>query len=104
MPMLDDIPALRVPGAVPPLLRDLSRERLGIYFDADRFDLMLEKLRDRALFHGCRSYLDYYFILKYEEKGVGEWLRVMDAFSVQETYFWREFAQIEALIKFVVPA
>ena len=102
--MLDAISALSVPEGVPALLRDLIHERLGIYFDEDRFDLMLEKLRDRALFHGCRSYLDYYFILKYEERGVGEWLRVMDAFSVQETYFWREFSQIESLIKLVIPA
>ncbi|HUR57661.1 MAG TPA: protein-glutamate O-methyltransferase CheR [Opitutaceae bacterium] len=102
--MLDDIPALSIPEGVPALLRDLIHDRLGIHFEADRFELMLEKLRDRAIFHGCRSYLDYYFILKYEEKGVGEWLRVMDAFSVQETYFWREFSQIESLIQFVVPA
>jgi chemotaxis protein methyltransferase CheR len=54
--------------------------------------------------NGCKSFLDYYYILKYDEKGPSEWLRVMDAFSVQETYFWREIAQIEALVKFVVPA
>ena len=29
---------------------------------------------------------------------------MMDAFSVQETYFWREFDQVRALVEHVVPA
>jgi chemotaxis protein methyltransferase CheR len=92
-----------VPDGVPVLLRDLIHERTGIFFDPPHFDTLLGKLRDRAVHHGCHSYLDYYYILKYEERGADEWLRVMDAFSVQETYFWRELAQINALTKSVVP-
>lgn len=92
-----------IPAGIPVLLRDLVHERTGIYFEADRLDTMLDKLRERALHHRCRSYLDYYYILKYEEKGADEWLRVMDAFSVQETYFWREASQIQALVEEVVP-
>ena len=85
------------------LLRDLVHERTGIFFEADRIDMMAEKLEARALLHGCRSYLDYYYILKYDEKGPDEWRRVMDAFSVQETYFWREFDQIRVLVEHFVP-
>lgn len=98
-----DVAPLSIPDGVPVLLRDLVHERTGIFFEADRFDTMLEKLRDRALAHRCASYLDYYYILKYEERGPEEWLRVMDAFSVQETYFWREFSQVSALVQTVVP-
>lgn len=94
---------LAVPEGVPILLRDLVHERTGIYFDPERFDMLLEKLRDRVIHHGCHSFLDYYYILKYEERGPEEWLRVMDAFSVQETYFWREFSQINVLVKTVAP-
>jgi chemotaxis protein methyltransferase CheR len=97
-------PPLAAPEGVPALLRDLIHERIGIYFEEDRFDTLLEKLRARALVHGCQSYLDYYYILKYEEHGPAEWLRVMDAFSVQETYFWRELPQIDALVNTVAPA
>lgn len=99
-----DVCSLSVPDGVPVLLRDLIHEKTGIYFEPGHFDTLLSKLRDRALHHGCLSYLDYYFILKYEERGADEWLRVMDAFSVQETYFWRELAQIQALTQSVVPA
>ncbi|HVU16596.1 MAG TPA: CheR family methyltransferase [Candidatus Didemnitutus sp.] len=88
---------------VPQLLRDLVHERLGLFFDADRLDLMIEKIEPRARALNCPSYLDYYYILKYDEKGADEWRRLMDAFSVQETYFWREFDQIRVLIDRVVP-
>jgi chemotaxis protein methyltransferase CheR len=94
---------LSAPEGVPLLLRDLVHERTGLFFEPDRTNLLLEKLRGRALLHDCHSYLDYYYILKYQEKGPEEWLRVMDAFSVQETYFWREFSQVESLVQFVVP-
>ena len=85
------------------LLRDLVHDQTGIFFEPENFGTMLDKLRARAMHHGCQSYLDYYYILKYEERGPEEWLRVMDAFSVQETYFWRELGQVVALTKTVVP-
>lgn len=91
------------PEPLPQLLRDLIHERTGLFFEPERFDTLLEKLRPRAVAHGCRSYLDYYYILKYEEKGPDEWRRVMDAFSVQETYFWREMDQVRALVDRFVP-
>lgn len=86
------------------LLRDLIHERTGVYFESERLDMMVAKLESRATQRGCQSYLDYYYILKYDENADGEWRRVMDAFSVQETYFWREFDQIQALVEHVVPA
>lgn len=86
------------------LLRDLLHERIGVFFEDDRLDLMREKLQPEAERNGCRALLDYYYILKYEEKGPEEWRRVLDAFSVQETYFWREFDQIKWLVSEAVPA
>jgi chemotaxis protein methyltransferase CheR len=100
----NEVHHLATPPGVAVLLRDLLHERTGIYFEPDRFDTLLDKLRDRVIEAGLRSYLDYYYLLKYEEAGPAEWLRVMDAFSVQETYFWREPAQIRALVDVLVPA
>ena len=104
MPLASNASPLSAPEGVPLLLRDLIHERTGLYFEADRTDLLLDKLRERAESHGCRSYLDYYYILKYDEQAPAEWLRVMDAFSVQETYFWRESSQIDAFVRHIVPA
>jgi len=86
------------------LLRDLVHEKTGLFFEDSRLDTLIDKLRDRAIACGCRSFLDYYYILKYDSELNNEWLRVMDAFSVQETYFYREYAQIEALIETIVPS
>jgi Methylase of chemotaxis methyl-accepting proteins len=92
-----------VPEPVTRLLRDLVHERTGTYFESDRLDLMVDKLQDRVTATGSASLLDYYYKLKYDDAEV-EWRRVMDAFSVQETYFWREVDQIKALTAEVVPA
>lgn len=86
------------------LLRDLIHERMGIFVDDDKLESIREKIEPLARTLGCQSYLDYFYILKYEEAGPREWRRVMDAFSVQETYFWREQDQIGALVEHIVPA
>ncbi len=96
--------ALPAPEPVPRLLRDLVHERTGVYFDDERLPNLLDKLGERASARECHSYLDYYYILKYDEASGDEWRRVQDAFSVQETYFWRESDQLRALIDRLVPA
>jgi hypothetical protein len=95
---------ISIPAGIPQLVRDLVHERTGIFFENDRLDTLIDKLLPRALVNGCASFLDYYYTLKYEENNQDEWLRVMDAFSVQETYFYREYAQIQTLVDVLVPA
>ena len=94
---------LLVPTGIEALLRDLIHERTGIFFDSSRYDVLVEKVEPLALERNCYSLLDYYYLLKYEENGVEDWARVMDALSVQETYFWREMSQIRALTEIIVP-
>lgn len=96
-PVRDQRPALL-------LLRDLVQEKTGVFFEDERLELMVDKLQERLPASGCQSYLDYFYLLKYDEKGAAEWRRVMDAFSVQETYFWREADQIKAVVDHLVPA
>jgi chemotaxis protein methyltransferase CheR len=98
------VDSISIPPGVAVLLRDLLHERTGIFFEPSRFDTMLDKLRGRVEAREFASFLDYYYLLKYEAGAEEEWLHVMDAFSVQETYFWREAAQIRALVEVVVPA
>jgi chemotaxis protein methyltransferase CheR len=102
MALVEDAPLLLPEGSVG-LLRDLIHERLGIYFDSGRLDSMVDKLQDPARFRKCQSLLDYYYLLKYDETAQGEWEHVMDALSVQETYFWREMPQIQALVDVLIP-
>jgi chemotaxis protein methyltransferase CheR len=103
MPTLESVRPLTVPEGLPALLRDLIHEYTGIYFDPPRFDIMLEKLADLVRARGHHSYMEYYYLLKYEDLNRVEWQRVMEALSVQETYFWREMGQVRALVEALVP-
>jgi chemotaxis protein methyltransferase CheR len=85
------------------LLRDLIRDRLGVWFEEDKRDLLANKLTDRIVALGMRSFLDYYYCLKYGPRSEEEWQALTDALSVQETYFWREMDQVRAFVDLLVP-
>jgi chemotaxis protein methyltransferase CheR len=95
---------LRIPERTLPLLRDLVATCTGMYYEETRLDFLRDRLAPLALERGFDSMLDYYYLLKYDADAEAEWVRAIDALSVQETYFWREFDQIEALVGVIVPA
>ena len=85
------------------LVRDLIHERTGLFYEDARVDSMADRLATLVTARGFDSFLDYYYLLKYDEGGNEEWDRVMDALSVPETYFWREIDQLRAVVDEVVP-
>jgi chemotaxis protein methyltransferase CheR len=85
------------------LLRDLIRDRLGVWFEEDKRELLASKLSDRIVALGLRSFLDYYYLLKYGPDADKEWPALTDTLSVQETYFWREMDQVRAFVDVLVP-
>jgi chemotaxis protein methyltransferase CheR len=85
------------------LLRDLIHEKLGIYFDEQSFYALSDKLLPLARTKGLNSLAEFYFHLKQRPHYSDDWRRVMDALSVQETYFWREMDQINCLTNVLVP-
>lgn len=101
MPAGDGPKTLRVPEGISVLLRNLIHDRTGIFFEDSRTDFLLGKLESLAQQRGCASFLDYYYALKDNDRG--EWDRAWEALSVQETYFWREMSQINALADKIVP-
>jgi chemotaxis protein methyltransferase CheR len=92
---------IRVSEGVAQLLRDLIHSRTGLFFENSRMDFLIEKLEPAAQARGFGSFLEYYYALRDNDRG--EWDRAWDALSVQETYFWREMAQINALVGTLVP-
>jgi chemotaxis protein methyltransferase CheR len=74
-----------------------------MHYDAARLDIMRDRVVPLAIERGFDSLLDYYYLLKYDTAGSAEWRRVMDALSVQETYFWREADHFTALARVIVP-
>jgi len=100
---LPDVQGLRVPERTMQLLRDMVSAHIGIRFDDGRIDLLFDRLAPLAIERGFDSMLDYYYLLKYDAAAADEWLRVMDALSVQETYFWREADHFRALTTAILP-
>jgi chemotaxis protein methyltransferase CheR len=86
---------------VPGLLRDLIHDKTGLFFEDSRLDCLMEKLEPLAQNNGRQSFLDYYYALK--DNQPIEWDQAWEALSVQETYFWREISQIEALTEIIIP-
>lgn len=94
---------LVLPEGTTSLIRNLINERTGMFFDNGKSDLLIDKLSPLVIERGFSSYLDYYYLLKYDASARVEWQNVMNALSVQETYFWRETDQIRALVQTLLP-
>jgi len=98
-----DVRGIRIPERTLVLLRDLIAAQAGIHYDEARLDIMRDRIVPLAIDRGFDSLLDYYYLLKYDAAAAVEWPRVMDALSVQETYFWREADHFKALANTIVP-
>ena len=85
------------------LLRDLVFERTGLVFEDSKLDLFTGKLAPLMSARGFDSYLDYYYLLKYDPASGEAWDDLIDAITVQETYFWREMDQVHGLAEKVIP-
>jgi len=101
--MKSDTGQIELPVGVFIILRDLIRERIGVSFEDDKRDLLASKLADRLQELGLKSFLDYFYRLKYGPGSDPEWIQLTEALSVQETYFWRELDQIRTLVDILVP-
>lgn len=97
------IETLDLPRGADLLLRDLIHERTGLFYETGRCDWLMDKLAPLLVEGGLNSFLDYYYLLKYDTDADAEWVRVINVLSVQETYFWREPDQIHALTDAVLP-
>src|SRR5678815_5557131 len=94
---------LALPEGTTSLIQTLIHERTGMHFDNGKSDILMDKLSPLVIERGFGSYLDYYYLLKYDPSARVEWQNVINALSVQETYFWREFDQVRALVQTLVP-
>jgi chemotaxis protein methyltransferase CheR len=85
------------------LLRDLIVERTGILFDEQKRSLLADKLSELVAANGLTSFLDYYYLLRYDG-APSHWEALMNRLSVPETFFWRQSEQLTALARVVAPA
>jgi len=86
------------------LLREIIVERTGVLFDDLKRGMMSDKLSELVATNGLTSFLDYYYLLRYDEHAERHWAALMDRLSVPETFFWRQPEQIEAVARVIAPA
>jgi chemotaxis protein methyltransferase CheR len=79
------------------LLRDAIRERFGIWYDDQKRFLLLSRLSTRLAKRGMQTYGEYARFLRYDPRREDEWTDLASALSNNETYFFRERAQLKAL-------
>ena len=102
--MMFEPETLGLPPTGLPVLLELVHDRTGLFFDNGRRDMFAERMAPLVVQRGFRSFLDLYYLLKYDEAGAQQgWRQVLDALSVPETYFWREVDQIRAVVCRIVP-
>ncbi len=85
------------------LLRDLIAQHTGVHFDHGKRDLLADKLIELVAGQGMTSFLDYYYLLRYDEHADRHWSALMDRLAVPETFFWRQPEQIVAVARTLVP-
>jgi chemotaxis protein methyltransferase CheR len=78
-------------------LRDLIRDRFGIWYDDQKRFLLLSRLSTRLAKRGIETYGAYVRFLTYDARREEEWTDLASALSNNETYFFRERAQLKAL-------
>ncbi len=82
-----------------PLLRDLVHERTACSTTTAGSIRSPIGWRRWSSSAGFDSFLDYYYLLKYDEQAPrANGTASMDALSVPETYFWREIDQVRAIV------
>ncbi len=79
------------------LLRDIIRERFGIYYDDQKQFLLLSRLQTRLVKRSFTNYADYVKFLRFGAERETEFRDLASVLSNNETYFFRERAQVKAL-------
>lgn len=85
------------------LFQKLLVETCGLRFDESRNQSLHQALWERLQHRGYDSYREYYNLLKFHPEGRLEIRELFDLVTIGETYFFRNRAQFDVLMRFVLP-
>jgi chemotaxis protein methyltransferase CheR len=86
------------------LLRDLVHERFGLWFDDAQRTSLRTRLQARLSSLDLRSFEDYYHHLRFAPQRNDELQRMIGHLTNNETYFFREAAQLQIFADHVLRA
>jgi chemotaxis protein methyltransferase CheR len=85
------------------LLRERFHDRFGLWFHDDLRFLMELRLGPRLALHGLHDFEAYHRFLRLDPRGPSELLDAAEVMTTNETYFFREPAQLEAFQGEILP-
>ncbi|MHB8844917.1 MAG: CheR family methyltransferase [Nitrospirota bacterium] len=92
-----------LPDDVFRLLRDFIHDYCGIFFDNGSKFLLERRLNRRLEQHQLKSFEEYYHYLRYDRRREEEIVILVDNLTTNETYFFREGAQLKAFSEEILP-
>jgi chemotaxis protein methyltransferase CheR len=92
-----------LPDDVFRLLRDFIHDYCGIFFDNGSKFLLERRLNRRLEQHRLKSFEEYYHYLRYDRRREEEIIILVDNLTTNETYFFREGAQLKAFSEEILP-
>ena len=94
---------MELPDDVFRLLRDSIYKRTGMWFADSAKYLLQKRLSPRAKELNFDSFQKYFYFLQYDPRADAEFDQIYDLVPTNETYFFREPAQLAAFIEEIVP-
>jgi chemotaxis protein methyltransferase CheR len=94
---------LELPDDVFRLLRDEIYKRSGMWFNDSSKYLLQKRLSPRARELNFDSFQKYFYFLQYDPRADAEFDQIFDLVTTNETYFFREPAQLQAFTEEIVP-
>ena len=85
------------------LLRDLVYEGTGLMFDQRKISYMETRVAKRMAVMDCKSPREYYRHLRYRDPKRSELQAFTELLTTNETYFFRDFPQLEGFANDVLP-
>lgn len=84
-------------------LRNLIYRQTGIYFQDNKRYVLEGRLQGRLRERNCASYEEYYSLLKFDAWRDREMAALYNLVTTNETYFYRDQAQLQAFMHTVLP-
>jgi chemotaxis protein methyltransferase CheR len=94
---------LELPDDVFRLLRDQIYKKSGMWFNDSSKYLLQKRLSPRARELNFDSFQKYFYFLQYDPRADAEFDQIFDLVTTNETYFFREPAQLTAFIDEIIP-
>ncbi|HYC61770.1 MAG TPA: protein-glutamate O-methyltransferase CheR [Thermoanaerobaculia bacterium] len=94
---------LELPDDVFRLLREQVYKRSGMWFNDSSKYLLQKRLSPRARELNFDSFQKYFYFLQYDPRADAEFDQIFDLVTTNETYFFREPAQLQAFTEEIIP-